>query len=194
MSSTTQTAVNDKTVTMYDDKESKNVEIEKKVKGSLGDTEYDFHFTGTFTGLTKGVTYEVGDNLTMKADENGNAKVTFTLKGGEKIIIKKLPVGATYTFEEEGNNHKASYEITSDEKNAVIAKKEAANDESNKALSTEIENVDFTDGNINVTFINYRGLAAVTGIPGGIHHLLLAITLCGLIVGAIVKRKKKYKL
>ena len=194
VSSTSQTAVNDKTVTMYDDKESKNVVIEKKVKGSLGDTEYDFHFTGTFTGLTKGVTYEVGDNLTMKADENGNAKVTFTLKDGEKIIIKKLPVGATYTFAEEGNNHKASYEITSDEKNAVIAKKEAANDESNKALSTEIENVDSTDGNINVTFINYRGLTAVTGIPGDIHHLLLAITLCGLIVGAIVKRKKKYKL
>lgn len=194
VSSTSQTAVNDKTVTMYDDKESKNVVIEKKVKGSLGDTEYDFHFTGTFTGLTKGVTYEVGDNLTMKADENGNAKVTFTLKDGEKIIIKKLPVGATYTFAEESNNHKASYEITSDEKNAVIAKKEAANDESNKALSTEIENVDSTDGNINVTFINYRGLTAVTGIPGDIHHLLLAITLCGLIVGAIVKRKKKYKL
>ena len=194
VSSTSQTAVNDKTVTMYDDKESKNVAIEKKVKGSLGDTEYDFHFTGTFTGLTKGVTYEIGDNLTMKADENGNAKVTFTLKDGEKIIIKKLPVGATYTFAEEGNNHKASYEITSDEKDAVIAKKEAANDESNKALSTEIENVDSTDGNINVTFINYRGLTAVTGIPGGFKHLLFAITLCGLIAGAIVKRKKKYKL
>ena len=179
VTSTIQGAANDKTITMYDEKQVKGVTVTKKVKGNLGDTNKAFSFTGTITGLEPNSEYTYGSN-TAQVNASGTASVSFTLKDDQSITFTELPVGATYTFTEASSNHEASYTITSTEAGATIATPSGTG----RTMQTA-EKVDANDGTVTVTFINTRNLATITGISNG-SLMLLAIALVVIIAAAFV--------
>ena len=179
VTSTIQGAANDKTITMYDEKQVKGVTVTKKVKGNLGDTNKAFSFTGTITGLEPNSEYTYGSN-TAQVNASGTASVSFTLKDDQSITFTELPVGATYTFTEASSNHEASYTITSTEAGATIATPSGTG----RTMQTA-EKVDANDGTVTVKFINTRNLATITGISNG-SLMLLAIALVVIIAAAFV--------
>lgn len=101
---------------------SYSLEVEKTVKGSLGDLNENFTFTITL-GKAAGkdnnyasanVKSDNSDNdgtWTWTAD--GQAQKTVTLKHGQAAIISNLPVGVTYTVTENGKGAEGwLYEVT----------------------------------------------------------------------------------
>lgn len=101
---------------------SYSLEVEKTVKGSLGDLNENFTFTITL-GKAAGkdnnyasaiVRSDNSDNdgtWTWTAD--GQAQKTVTLKHGQAAIISNLPVGVTYTVTENGKGAEGwLYEVT----------------------------------------------------------------------------------
>lgn len=92
---------------------SYSLEVEKTVKGSLGDLNENFTFTITL-GKAAGkdnnyasaiVKSDNSDNDgTWNWTADGQAQKTVTLKHGQAAIISNLPVGVTYTVTEKKTN------------------------------------------------------------------------------------------
>lgn len=90
---------------------SYSLEVEKTVKGSLGDLNENFTFTITLgkaagkdnnyaSAIVKSDNSDNDGTWTWTAD--GQAQKTVTLKHGQAAIISNLPVGVTYTVTENG--------------------------------------------------------------------------------------------
>ena len=87
--------------------EETDVTIAKHVTGLLGDTNKEFEFSA--------VVMNDGENITSQikaVDENNNSVnlSSFKLKHNQKITLKDVPVGATFTVTE--NAPGAHYEVT----------------------------------------------------------------------------------
>lgn len=101
---------------------SYSLEVEKTVKGSLGDLNENFTFTITLgkaagkdnnyaSAIVKSDNSDNGGTWTWTAD--GQAQKTVTLKHGQAAIISNLPVGVTYTVTENGKGAEGwLYEVT----------------------------------------------------------------------------------
>lgn len=101
---------------------SYSLEVEKTVKGSLGDLNENFTFTITLgkaagkdnnyaSAIVKSDNSDNDGTWTWTAD--GQAQKTVTLKHGQAAIISNLPVGVTYTVTENGKGAEGwLYEIT----------------------------------------------------------------------------------
>lgn len=92
---------------------SYSLEVEKTVKGSLGDLNENFTFTITLakaagkdnnyaSAIVKSDNSDNDGTWTWTAD--GQAQKTVTLKHGQAAIISNLPVGVTYTVTEKKTN------------------------------------------------------------------------------------------
>lgn len=101
---------------------SYSLEVEKTVKGSLGDLNENFTFTITLgkaagkdnnyaSAIVKSDNSDNDGTWTWIAD--GQAQKTVTLKHGQAAIISNLPVGVTYTVTENGKGAEGwLYEVT----------------------------------------------------------------------------------
>ena len=78
-----------------------SVTITKEVKGNMGDPNKSFPFTVTLTGgKMKDGEYPAADgSVAYTVSENGT-KVSFSLAGGQKVILKDVPLNATLTVTE----------------------------------------------------------------------------------------------
>ena len=74
-----------------------SLKISKTLSGNATDANKVFHFTITVEGASGAYTAS-GTMRSVSFDANGKAEVT--LKGGENVTIKGLPVGAAYTVTE----------------------------------------------------------------------------------------------
>jgi|GEM_PF-1145032 len=155
--------------------------IRKKVTGSLGDLSKRFEFTLRLAGLNPAETYEASGlkavnkgtaaDSGFRPDDDGEAELLFTLKGGDKISIPDLPAGAGYQIFEAKSDHTASYVQKGSGAQAEFVRAADRNEKSETVLSTEREKLDFKDGNVVVTFTNNREISPITGVSDDLRPL-----------------------
>ena len=120
---------NELDVPFENETKSNDVEIEKRVTGTLGDLNKEFEFDVELQGLQKGQKYEItgakagvqdkagtiikeNGKVYVQADNDGKASFVTKLKAKEKIAIVSLPVDkAEYRVTERSSDHQASYEL-----------------------------------------------------------------------------------
>ena len=81
-----------------------------KADGSQYDCKESFDFTIKFSNLKPGQGF-VSTVGKVKADEDGDAEKTISLKNGEKAEFYKIPYGTEYQITEEKNKYAPSYRI-----------------------------------------------------------------------------------
>lgn len=81
-----------------------------KADGSEYDCKESFDFTIKFSNLKPGQGF-VSTVGKVKADEDGDAEKTISLKNGEKAEFYKIPYGTEYQITEEKNKYAPSYRI-----------------------------------------------------------------------------------
>ena len=154
-----------------------------RANGSDYDSKEAFSFTITFSSLKPGENFAstVGK---VKADEDGTAEKTITLKNGEKAEFYKIPYGTQYQITEEKNSYKPSYEI-----NAATTVKKSDTGKAEESLSTETETVDMGEDDV-VTFTNE--VSEWYTLPEAGSHALELLAGAAMIVLALgyAKRKK----
>lgn len=212
------TAITGTTVTMEDTPASKNdIVVTKNVTGSLGDTSKEFLFTLTFTGLgaakdysisgqadgtalstTSGVVIQgasVGtkkSNTEFTSNSSGNATITVKLKDDQVLVVKELPLNATYAVSEAASDHVASYAATSS--NAIITSASGANQAKDTALSTTTETVDSGDETVIIAYTNHREMATNTSVASYMYlWLMLALFVLILAIAVLIRRRRARK-
>ena len=143
-----------------------NLILTKKTVRSNGsdyDSKESFSFTITFSNLKPEQSFAstVGK---VKADEDGTAEKTITLKNGEKTEFYKIPYGTEYQIKEEKNEYEPSYRI-----DAATVVKATDKAPANTDLSTETEIIDMGEDN-TVTFTN--GYPEQFSLPNAGSHTL----------------------
>ena len=111
-----------------------------------------FTFTVNFEGLTPGAYYN-SDVGTIRADADGVAERSFSLKAGEQFFFYGLPVGATYRFTEAAGPYIAAFAVADEKGGTTIVEPDGANTKSRTDLATGTETVDEGES-IVVTFTN----------------------------------------
>lgn len=175
--------------------------LTKKVTGALGDRSKEFEFAIQLKGLKPEKSYVeesvISEETTSKitADENGTANMKVSLKGGDTVTIRDIPVGATYRITESASDHIASfYQKGSGESPKYVAQKKE-NADPNQELVMEEEKLDAEDGNVEITWTNYRPIATVTGVgdddtPYLVAGIAVLIIAGGWILRVIIYRRK----
>lgn len=134
------------------DKANNKLTVKKTVSGAAANTVDGFDFTVKLEGLQPGYTYQVtaSDDVTVadaKADNDGKATVSATLKHGQYLEVNKLPNGAKYTVSEVDTGYTETYKVD--------------NGESKQGLTTGEQTVKASS---EVDFNNEKGFAPQTGI------------------------------
>ncbi len=121
-----------------------------------------FEFTVRFEGLESEQAIDTTIGRWV-ADDEGVVEKTFNLKDAGTVTFKKLPVGTKYTITEaKAGGYIASYEITAEDEDALVAvKAEDANEAAGKALATAQETVNKNEV-ATVTFTNTRAMGELT--------------------------------
>ena len=173
-------------VTMEDDPLKADISVSKNVTGSLGDTTKEFEFTLDLYGAVPGAEYTAvkGDDETVvTADSQGNARLEFTLKDEEGILLKDIrmisPSGepVRYRVTEKASNHRAEY-VTDSEKSG-------RNESSGRDLATEMLSV---EGDRIVSFTNERDLAPPTDAAVDMRaYIALIAALAALVIIRFVR-------
>lgn len=173
-----------------------NLILTKKTVRSNGrdyDSKESFSFTITFSNLKPGQSFAstVGK---VKADEDGTAEKTITLKNGEKAEFYKIPYGTEYQIKEEKNEYEPSYRI-----DAATVVKATDKAPTNTDLSTETEIIDMGEDN-TVTFTN--GYPEHFSLPNAGSHtleLLAGAAIFALVLGhtsrkqLLCKKRNKHR-
>lgn len=100
-------------------KATSNVTITKQVTGLLGDTNKDFAFSVSITQNGVDCTGVTATKKTETGTETDSNPTNFTLKHGETVTLKNVPIGATIKVTEEtpGEHYTVSATGHSDEQN-----------------------------------------------------------------------------
>ena len=133
---------------------TEDISIKKVVAVPEGEQAPDasFTFTVNFEGLTPGAYYN-SDVGTIRADADGVAERSFSLKAGEQFFFYGLPVGATYRFTEAAGPYTAAFVVEDANGGTSIVTPDGVNAKSRLDLATGTETVD-EDESIVVTFTN----------------------------------------
>ena len=133
---------------------TEDISIKKVVVVPEGEQAPDasFTFTVNFEGLTPGAYYN-SDVGTIRADADGVAERSFSLKAGEQFFFYGLPVGATYRFTEAAGPYTAAFVVEDANGGTSIVTPDGVNAKSRLDLATGTETVD-EDESIVVTFTN----------------------------------------
>lgn len=122
----------------------------------------------------------------VKADEDGNAEKTISLKNGEKAEFYKIPYGTEYQIAEEKNKYAPSYMI-----DAATVKKTTDKASADTDLSTETETIDMGEDD-TVTFTNeYLEQFTLPDAGSNTLELLTGVAFFALLIGYI-NRKQHY--
>lgn len=130
--------------------------VTKKVTGAAAkeDAVYPFHVLLENLGSGSAYTYTVGaDSTTYKADTQGSADISLSLKKDKTVSFKDIPAGAEYQVMEEGGAYEASYEIK-DTNNAGTIVSMNGTGKANEDLSTAKETAEKGEA-VNITFTNH---------------------------------------
>ena len=133
---------------------TEDISIKKVLDVPAGEEASDdsFTFTVNFENLTPGAYYN-SDIGTIRADADGFAARSFSLKAGEQFFFYGLPVGASYRFTEAANPYIAAFVVEDANGGKSIVQPDGANAKSRLDLATGAETVD-EDESIVVTFTN----------------------------------------
>ena len=147
-----------------------NITISKTVSGNMGDQSKAFAFTAILSGdyTFEGVTYSINDG----EDQDAGDKVTctFTLKHGQSITFKDLPIGAEFTVTETSYSEAGYVTKVGDE-------------------VTNTKTVTLAETNGSIAFVNTKDATIDTGI---LLDTLPYILILGVVaVGAVLLIKKR---
>jgi uncharacterized surface anchored protein len=157
-----------------------NLKVSKKLSGSAPDYSKDFTFTIEIADLNESYDYIGSGGKANGSIEFADGIATFTLKGGESILIQYLPKDLAYTITE--NDYFANpadrYSTTSvNETGAIVV--------------DDIVYVTFTNQKFALIYDDYGTLPA-TGdyFPTDLLISFLGISFLGAIVLLLIKKKK----
>lgn len=148
-----------------------------KADGSEYDCKESFDFTIKFSNLKPGQGF-VSTVGKVKADEDGDAEKTISLKNGEKAEFYKIPYGTEYQITEEKNKYAPSYRI-----DAATVKKATDKASADTDLFTETETIDMGEDD-TVTFTNeYLEQFTLPDAGSNTMELLAGAALFALLIG-----------
>ena len=142
-----------------------DVRLNKIVTGYYeNEDEYKFEILLRNLVTYKTYTIEKYDNnthssdaqeISYTADNTGTAYVSISLSNGEQIVLKNIPVGATYSVYEYAGNYISSYEIIDANNLNKINNTANSNTKINTSLTTSTETADKGE-NVTITFTNKK--------------------------------------
>ncbi len=171
-----------------DNSTGKDLSVSKVVSGNMGDRTRYFTFDLTLTGAAGNMSYDVdltnataGDptypNPTaLTTDATGTGTMTFYLKHGQSVTVKKVPKDAAYTVTETaGADFTVTYRIgaTGAETNGL---------EATGTMPAEA---------LNVRFTNRRDTAIPTGVLLDVWPYLLIVAAAGVALLLLLLGKKR---
>ena len=153
---------------------NKNLTVSKTVSGNAANTEDNFTFSVTFTGLTGYYSFTVSGEVVVK-DSNGNevtsvtnGTYTITMSHGESITFNNLPKNATYVVDE--TNALGYTETTPDNEKGTIS-----------------------DADIKVEYVNTATYTPPTGITLYLTVFgVVAVVAAAGIALVVVRRRRSY--
>lgn len=154
-----------------------------KADGSEYDCKESFDFTIKFSNLKPGQGF-VSTVGKVKADEDGDAEKTISLKNGEKAEFYKIPYGTEYQITEEKNKYAPSYRI-----DAATVKKATDKASADTDLFTETETIDMGEDDA-VTFTNeYLEQFTLPDAGSNTLELLTGVAFFTLLIGYINRKQ-----
>jgi len=127
----------------------------RKIVNGIYETNPDYLFTVVLNGLHAEEEYSLSDGSVFTTNSRGSATVDITLKNGEEIIFRDLPVGSSYKITEASGDYVSSYFITDMQETDQVIQPAGGNTVSNLQLSTATEFVDEEEEAV-VVFTNTR--------------------------------------
>ncbi|MDO5153602.1 MAG: VWA domain-containing protein [Eubacteriales bacterium] len=157
------------------------VTITKQVIGNMGDTTKAFPFVVTLTdGTMKDGTYSAAEGSVAYTVENGT-KITFSLKHGENVVLKDVPVSASLTVQESGVG---SYEVTI---NSMKYK-----DQSDNATSVT-SNAISVDKDMTIPVVNRHEANIDTGIFTDTAPYIILFSVAAVGAAVLLTKKRRYQ-
>ena len=148
------------------------VTIEKQVTGNMYNTNDEFEFKATVTFEDMPYRIQGSNDNEYKVDEDGT--ITFTLKGGQSVVLLGIPKHAIVTVEEtDRKDYETSYQMGS-------------NDPTKDSTATI--NV---QSDMSVTFINDKTVTIDTGVNLDVLPYLLMLAVAGGAVALLLVLKRR---
>lgn len=148
------------------------VTIEKQVTGNMYNTNDEFEFKATVTFEDMPYRIQGSNDNEYKVDEDGT--ITFTLKGGQSVVLLGVPKHAIVTVEEtDRKDYETSYQMGS-------------NDPTKDSTATI--NV---QSDMSVTFINDKTVTIDTGVNLDVLPYLLMLAVAGGAVALLLVLKRR---
>lgn len=134
-------------------KENGTLTVEKIIAGNAANTDNEFTFTVTLTGVSETGSYTatINDNPAEAAQKGAN---TYVLGHKDKLVISNLPVGATYTVTE----------ADATETNGVYVVDGYTVTDNVGGTGDNNANGSMTEDGANVTFTNTKNAEVITGV------------------------------
>lgn len=130
--------------------------VAKEVTGNY-EVEKSFNFEISLNNLKPDTTYYLSNENSFTSDSDGNADVSVTLKNGESVTVKDIPVGSKYKVYEHAGEYISSYVITDANDVGLINNTADRNTKENIAISTKLETADEGE-DITITFTNEKNV------------------------------------
>lgn len=149
------------------------VTIEKQVTGNMYNTNDEFKFEATVT--FEGMPYRIQKSNDEKYQVAEDGTITFTLKGGQSVVLQGVPKYATVTVKEtnaEDKDYKTSYQM-------------GGNKTQGSTATIDVQ------GNMSVTFINDKTVTIDTGVNLDVLPYLLMLAVAGGAVALLLVLKRR---
>ena len=148
-----------------------NLTISKTVGGNMGDQNKEFTFTATLSGdyTFEGVTYSINNGEDQDAGDE--ATCTFTLKHGQSITFKDLPIGAEFTVTETSYSEAGYVTKVGDE-------------------ATNTKTVTLAETNGSIAFVNTKDVTIDTGVSLETLPYILILGVVAVGVVLMVRRRR----
>lgn len=159
--------------------------VTKVVSGNLADKTklFTIHVTFTSENATGSITYTVADGEEQTVELADEVKVDVELSDGQSAVFTNIPVGVSYTVEED-EQHIAQdgQDITTTEEGYTVTYEDAQSGDIAEAGEED-----------SVTVSNYKNVEPNTGISlDSLPYILIAVAVVAALVIMIV-RKRRYQ-
>lgn len=173
-----------------------NLTVKKTVHGNLANNDKAFTINVTFEGLVAGdcaITYGDGQEVTAE-----NPEATIQLKHNESVVFENIPIGVTYTVEEDAAhtrgaiNSEEGYQVNYIGSDLEVAEPEEAdaNDQPTGADTAAGEISEAAEED-DVTVQNYKNTEIQTGIfLDSLPYILIGVVVVAVVVVMIIRKKR----
>ena len=163
--------------------EFKDLTIEKRVTGEMGDTDKLFNFTLTITsgsGRTKYHVSKTANGSSNTVDLTTNQPYTFSLKNGDSIVVENLSTNDSYTI--------AETDYTSEGYHTTYKTQVDGEDEKDSSASS---NKSMANKNVKEIIINERNTVTPTGIVMSYGPYILMIAAAAVLGFVFLRRREE---